>query len=101
MKILHVVSSYWPAFGFGGPINSVHQLNKFLVRKGADVEVYTTNAGLKNRTDITLREETKIDGVKIFYFPYYGYVHWTFSPSLFFALFLILFLIKLKLISLA
>jgi len=101
MKILHVVSSYWPAFGFGGPISSVHQLNKFLVRKGADVEVYTTNAGLKNRTDITLREETKIDGVKIFYFPYYGYVHWTFSPSLFFALFLILFLIKLKLISLA
>jgi len=86
MKILHVVSSYWPAFGFGGPINSVHQLNKFLVRKGADVEVYTTNAGLKERKDIPLKKEMEIDGVKVFYFPCYGYIHWTFSPSLFFAL---------------
>jgi len=86
MKILHVVSSYWPAFGFGGPINSVHQLNKFLVRKGADVKVYTTNAGLKERKDIPLKKEMEIDGVKVFYFPCYGYIHWTFSPSLFFAL---------------
>ena len=101
MKILHVVSSYWSAFGFGGPISSVHQLNKFLVRKGVEVKVYTTNAGLKEKIDIPLKKETEVSGVKIFYFPYYGYVHWTFSPSLFFALFLILFLIKLKLISLA
>ena len=86
MKILHVVSSYWPAFGFGGPINSVHQLNKFLVRKGADVEVYTTNAGLKERKDIPLKKEMEIDGVKVFYFPCYGYIHWTFSPALFWAL---------------
>ena len=47
MKILHIVSSYWPAFEFGGPIESVHQLNKWLIKKGADITVYTTNAGLK------------------------------------------------------
>jgi len=28
----------------------------------------------------------EIDGVRVFYFPYYGYVHWTFSPALFLAL---------------
>ena len=86
MKILHVVSSYWPAFQFGGPIYSVHLLNKELVKKEVDVTVYTTNVGLKDKKDIIFKKETIIDGVKVFYFPYYGYVHFTFSPALFWAL---------------
>lgn len=100
MKILHIVSSYWPAFEFGGPIESVHQLNKWLVKNGVDVTVYTTNSGLRNirMSDIQKlnssisgmsdiqnigKGKCEIDGIKIFYFPYYGYVHFTFSPSLF------------------
>jgi len=86
MKILHIVSSYWPAFEFGGPITSVHFLNRWLVKNGLDITVYTTNAGLRGREDVVLKKETIIDGVKIYYFPYYGYVHWTFSPALFWAL---------------
>jgi len=90
MKILHVVSSYIPAYEFGGPIQSVHLLNKYLVKYGAGVSVYTTNSGLRNNplmSDIHGMSDIKIiDGVKVFYFPYYGYVHFTFSPSLFFAL---------------
>lgn len=86
MRVLHVVSSYWPAYEFGGPIQSVHLLNKYLVKYGADVSVYTTNSGLKKNKDIPPKKEVILDGVKIFYFPYYGYVHFTFSPSLFFAL---------------
>ncbi len=86
MKILHVVSSYWPAYEFGGPIQSVHLLNKFLAKKGADITVYTTNSGLRENREILLTKETDLDGVKVFYFPYYGYVHFTFSPSLFWAL---------------
>ena len=82
MKILHIVSSYWPAFEFGGPIESVHQLNKWLIKKGADITVYTTNAGLKKNKNIILKKETVVNGVKVFYFPYYGYVHFTFSPVL-------------------
>ena len=81
MKILHISSSYWPAFEMGGPIQSVYLLNKFLVEKGVEITVYTTNAGLKNK-NILLKKETNLDGVKIFYFPYYGYIHWTFSPAL-------------------
>lgn len=41
MKTLCVIPSYFPAFQYGGPIASVHGLNKQLVRKGIDVTVYT------------------------------------------------------------
>ncbi|MBN2198088.1 glycosyltransferase [Candidatus Wolfebacteria bacterium] len=85
MKILHIVSSYWPAFEFGGPIQSVHILNKFLIKKGIDITVYTTNAGLRNK-DIVVKKQVDLDGVKVFYFPYFGYVHFTFSLSLFWAI---------------
>jgi len=100
MKILHVVSSYWPAFEFGGPIESVHNLNKELAKKGVDITVYTTNSGLRNirmsdiqKLNLSIsgmsdiqnigKGKCEIDGVKIYYLPYYGYVHWTFSPDLF------------------
>lgn len=86
MKVLHVVSSYWPAFEFGGPIESVHLLNKSLVEKGVDLTVYTTNAGLRKKKDIIPKKEIILDGVKIFYFSYFGYVHYTFSPAIFFAI---------------
>src|SRR3989344_7823232 len=82
MKILHIVSSYWPAFKMGGPIKSVHELNKWLVKKGVEVTVYTTNAGLKDE-NIVLKKEIDLNEVKVLYFPCYGYVHWTFSPALF------------------
>lgn len=86
MKILHVVSSYLPAYRHGGPIWSVHNLNKWLVKKGVDVTVYTTNASLKKESDLLLGKEVKIDGVKVIYFPSYGYIHFTFSSAIFFAL---------------
>jgi len=86
MKILHISSSYFPALQMGGPIKSVHELNKWLVKNGAEITVYTTNAGLKNNKEILLKKEIDLDGVKVFYFPYYSYIHWTFSPGLFWAI---------------
>lgn len=56
MKILHISSSYFPAFQMGGPIKSVYQLNKWLVKNGAEIMVYTTNAGLKNNKEILLKK---------------------------------------------
>ncbi len=70
----------------GGPIQSVHLLNKFLAKQGVEITVYTTNVGLKDDKNLLLGEKVEIDGVKVFYFPYYGYIHYTFSPSLFLAL---------------
>lgn len=83
MKILCVVPSYWPAFQFGGPIYSVHGLNKALVRKGVDVTVYTTNVGLDGK--VPVNQEVDVDGVKVSYFAFtkffefMGATGWQFS----------------------
>ena len=69
MKILHIVPNYLPAYGYGGPILSVHTLNKWLVKKGADVTVYTTNINGRETLDVPLGQEVPMDGVKIFIFP--------------------------------
>jgi len=83
MKILHISPAYFPAHKYGGPILSVHLLNKELVKIGVDVEVFTTNAGLENSNEIKLNRWNKFDDVKVKYFKYYGYEHYTFSPRLF------------------
>lgn len=69
MKVLHVVLSYVPAYHHGGPIASVHTLNKALVAARADVTVYTTNIDGRGTLDIPLEKETWLDGVKVTYFP--------------------------------
>jgi glycosyltransferase involved in cell wall biosynthesis len=81
-KILHVTPSYFPAIQFGGPIQSVHLLNKTLVSKGVEVDVFTTNAGIENNKDYSCTKWSILDGVKVKYFPYYGYIHYNFSPQL-------------------
>jgi len=68
MKLLCVGSAYWPAFKLGGPIFSSHTLNKALVRKGVDVTVYCTNAGLEGK--VPVNQEVDVDGVKVYYFEY-------------------------------
>jgi glycosyltransferase involved in cell wall biosynthesis len=82
LRILHVSPSYYPAFQFGGPIQSVQLLNKTLRAQGVQVEVFTTNAGLESRADIPLYEWQDVEGVPVKYFPYRGYVHYNFSVPL-------------------
>jgi glycosyltransferase involved in cell wall biosynthesis len=83
MKILCVIPSYWPTFAHGGPIFSVHNLNKALAKKGVDLTVYTTNAGLSDK--VPLNQEVNIDGVKVTYFSFtkllefLGTIGWQFS----------------------
>ncbi len=66
MKILCVSPGYWPAFRYGGPIASVHGLNKSLVKMGVSVTVYATNASLDGK--VSVNEEVDVDGVKVIYF---------------------------------
>jgi glycosyltransferase involved in cell wall biosynthesis len=62
MKIAHVTPSYWPAFVYGGPPESAHQLSKHLARAGAEVRVLTTNAnGPKLVVDVDTRREIAIE----------------------------------------
>lgn len=67
MKILHIVPTYLPAYNRGGPIWSVHNLNKELVKKGIDVTVYTTNIDVEGKVEEG--KEVIVDGVKVWYFP--------------------------------
>ena len=68
MKILHIVPSYFPAYRHGGPILSVHGINKWLVKKGAEVTVYTTNIDGLNELDVPINQLVDVDGVKVYYF---------------------------------
>lgn len=83
MKILCVIPSYWPTFAHGGPIFSVHNLNRALAKKGVDLVVYTTNTGLFDK--VPLNQEVNIDGVKVTYFSFtklfefLGTIGWQFS----------------------
>lgn len=87
MKILIVVSSYWPAFRFGGPVAAVHLVNKFLAKNSQnEIVVYTTDAGLKDDKSIVLGKEIDVDGVRVSYFRSFGYSNFNFSPGLFWAL---------------
>lgn len=69
MRILQVIPSYIPAWRYGGPVKSVHEMCRELVKLGVDVTVFTTNAdGPETPQDHTYKEKV-IDGVKIYYFP--------------------------------
>jgi glycosyltransferase involved in cell wall biosynthesis len=87
MRLLCISPSYWPAFQFGGPIFSMHALNKALTKKGVEVTVYTTNAGLETSVGAT-GEVDDIDNVRVNYFLYsklfhfFGSTGWHFSPAL-------------------
>jgi len=85
MKILHVSPSYFPAHQFGGPIQSVHLLNKALLKLGTEVDVFTTNAGLDNEIYNAV-QWTDLEGVRVKYFSFFGYIHYNFSLSILFAL---------------
>ena len=70
MKVLHLVSFYTPAFQGGGPILSIHNLNKWLVKKGVQVTVFTTNLdGASGNLNVPLSQPVDIDGVIVWYFP--------------------------------
>ena len=85
MKVLHVVATYYPAFKYGGPIHSTHQINKKLVEKGVEVTVFTTMDGQPSGTKAN--SPTYIDGVKVYYYDYFfgkGYgISWNLFISLF------------------
>ncbi len=86
MRLLCVTPSYWPAIQYGGPVVSVHGLNRVLAKKGVDVTVYTTNAGLGGK--VPVNQEVQIDKVRVTYFgftsffEFMGSTGWQFSMEM-------------------
>ncbi len=68
MKILHIVPTYFPATRYGGPIQSVHDLNKNLVKLGHKVTVFTTNIDGNDDLAVPVGEPQFLDGVEVWYF---------------------------------
>lgn len=82
MKILHITPAYLPAYRYGGPIESMHAINKWLVKKGVEVTVYTTNIDGPYNLDVPLRKVVFIDGVRVVYFKVSFLRTWFYSEDL-------------------
>lgn len=68
MRLLHVVPTYLPATRYGGPIYAVHGLCRALVRRGHEVDVFTTNVDGPLDSDVPLGTPMNLDGVSVHYF---------------------------------
>ena len=68
LRILQVVSAYYPAVRYGGPIRSVHGLCVALARRGHDVRVYTTSVDGETDLDVPVDRPVEVDGVLVHYF---------------------------------
>lgn len=68
LRILQVITAYYPAVRYGGPVRSVHGLASALVRRGHEVHVYTTNVDGPKDLDVPLDRPVDIDGVSVHYF---------------------------------
>lgn len=68
MKILQVISSFPPAYSYGGAATVAYDISKELVKKGHDVTVYTTDV----YDEITrLKYESNpifLDGIQVYHF---------------------------------
>jgi len=68
LRILHVISAYYPAVRYGGPIRSVQGLAAALVRRGHDVHVYTTSMDGDSDLNVPHERPVDLDGVAVHYF---------------------------------
>jgi len=68
VKILQVISSFPPAFSYGGALIVAFGISKELVKKNHDVTVYTTDVYDSNsRLNYTANPEL-MDGIKVYHF---------------------------------
>jgi glycosyltransferase involved in cell wall biosynthesis len=69
VKILHVIPSFVPAWGFGGPIHALFELTREQRHRGHSVTVMTTNVDVTGVLDVPLSQPTAINDVEVWYFP--------------------------------
>jgi len=68
MKILHIISTFPPAYAFGGPPQASFLVCKELAKRGHYVEVYTTNAYDQKRNFKQSNKQVIIHNIKVTYF---------------------------------
>jgi glycosyltransferase involved in cell wall biosynthesis len=68
MKILHVVSSFPPAYAYGGPVESSYKIAKNLVNQGHEVTVFTTDVHNATSRYKDYTNPEYMDGIRVFRF---------------------------------
>jgi glycosyltransferase involved in cell wall biosynthesis len=70
MDVLFITPYYKPAYIYGGPARSVPSLCEAMVKHGARVTVFTTNAnGPGDVLDVSTSQPLAVGGVEVYYFP--------------------------------
>lgn len=82
MKILHIIPAYKPAYGYGGPTESVSRLCEGLVASGQVVDVFTTTANGETELDVPVAMPVNVEGVNVTYFKRITGDHTHVSPAL-------------------
>lgn len=67
LRVLHVVPSFFPAVGYGGPVKALLDLCKAQVKAGLSVRVLTSDADGKARLRHLSNRWTRAYGVQTFY----------------------------------
>ncbi len=68
MRVLQVISSFYPAFSYGGPVKVAFDLSKKLVEKGHEVTVYTTDTYNAHSRIKDYKNHEIIEGIEVFRF---------------------------------
>lgn len=68
MKILQVISSFPPAFAYGGPLRAAYEISKKLVEKGHEVTVYTTDVYDAHSRLKYDKNPVWMDNIEVYYF---------------------------------
>ncbi|NJD54592.1 MAG: glycosyltransferase [Candidatus Methanoperedens sp.] len=68
MKILQVISSFPPAYAYGGPTRVTYDISRELVKKGHEVTVYTTDVFNARSRFKYETNPMKIDGIEVYHF---------------------------------
>ena len=68
MRILQVISTFYPSLAFGGPAKVAYGISKELAARGHEVEVFATNAYDQTQDFKPKSKETVLHGFKVTYF---------------------------------
>jgi glycosyltransferase involved in cell wall biosynthesis len=85
MEILQVISSFYPAYAYGGALKTAYDLSKHLVELGHNVTVYTTDV-FDSESRYKCKNPVLIEGIEIYYFKNFSnklaYNNLPFAPSM-------------------
>jgi glycosyltransferase involved in cell wall biosynthesis len=65
MNILHVISSFPPAYAYGGPVESSYQITRNLVEQGHQVSVFTTDVLDADSRNADYSDPDYLDGIRV------------------------------------